>query len=100
MNKNRFGLMLDDKTTAKLFTLAKKSKQEPYHYLTKLINEFYFFTTKEILYTSLMIQLKCGISAMTVLGSRGSKIAQIHQREYPYIRPFEVVALLVSLPFF
>ena len=39
MNKNRFGLMLDDKTTAKLFSLAKKSKQEPYHYLTELIND-------------------------------------------------------------
>jgi hypothetical protein len=39
MNQNRFGLMLDDKTSAKLFALAKKNKQEPYHYLNKLIND-------------------------------------------------------------
>lgn len=39
MNDNRFGIMLDDKVSKKLFLLAQNKKQTPYEYLVSLLNE-------------------------------------------------------------
>lgn len=39
MNDNRFGIMLDNKVSKKLFLLAQNKKQTPYEYLVSLLNE-------------------------------------------------------------
>jgi len=39
MKESRFGIMLDDKVSKKLFLLAQDKKQTPYEYLQSLLNE-------------------------------------------------------------
>lgn len=39
MKESRFGIMLDDKVSKKLFLLAQDKKQTPYEYLESLLNE-------------------------------------------------------------
>jgi hypothetical protein len=49
MQKNKFGFMLEDSFSKKLFILAKHSKKKPYEYLTSLIQKEYNLHTKNIL---------------------------------------------------
>ena len=47
MQTSRFGVMLEDKVSKCLFTLAKENKQTPYEYLTATIDEKYKIYLKE-----------------------------------------------------
>jgi hypothetical protein len=49
MQKNKFGFILEDSFSKKLFILAKNSKKKPYEYLTSLIQKEYNLHTKNIL---------------------------------------------------